>query len=467
MNSTLIKGLVCLAVPAAILTVPVPQGLSADAWQLFAFYIGAIAGLVLRPLPEPVVLLAAMAAVSVFFKKTGVALAGFASPTAWLVFSAFLVGQCFVETGLGRRIAYYLIGKMGRTPLRLGYVAAITDAVLSPATPSNTARTAGLVFPIFQSVVVTLGSHPGETARKIGAYMMLMLYQVSLVTSCFFITANANHALTLSFAKNVMNVEITWMQWAMAMVPPGLLFLAVVPWLMYKLYPPTMTAIDNQEISARGLDEIGPMTAREKKLATLFILAILGWATGSITRIDTTAVAIAFMTSCLLTGVVSWNALLKSQGAWSTFIWYAGIISFADGLARAKFFDWLGKKIGATANFAGMDAMTVLMGILVISVAVRYFFASSAAYVSSFMPVLMTFGLAAKLSPVLLTFVLAASSMLGSLLTHYGNGAGPVLFGAGYVDQATWWKNGHIMAVLGLSAYLLIGLPLWKMMGIW
>lgn len=467
MSNTLIKGLVCLYIPVAILLYPVPAGLSPEAWQLFAFYIGAIAGLVLRPMPEPVVLLAAMAGISVFFKKTTIALAGFASPTAWLVFSAFLVGQCFVETGLGRRIAYFLIGKMGRTPLSLGYVAAITDAVLSPATPSNTARTAGLVFPIFQSVVITLDSKPGESARRIGSYIMLMLYQASLVTSCFFITANANHALTLSFAKSVMKTEITWMQWAVAMVPPGLILLAVVPWLVYKLYPPTLTEINNKEIAAEGLKEIGPMTVKEKTLAALFVLAILGWATGSITKIDTTAVAITFMTSCLLTGVVSWNALLKSQGAWSTFIWYAGIISFADGLARAKFFDWLGKQIGASMNFAGMDSLMVLLGILAISVVVRYFFASSAAYVSSFMPVLMTFGLAANLSPVMLTFILAASSMLASLLTHYGNGAGPVLFGAGYVDQATWWKNGHIIAVFGLAVYLLIGLPLWKVMGIW
>ena len=467
MNKTLAKALACLAVPVVILMIPVPQGLTVDAWRLFAFYIGAIVGLVLRPAPEPVVLLTAIAAISLFFKKTSVALAGFASPTAWLVFSAFLVGQCYVETGLGRRIAYVLIGKMGQTSLRLGYVAAITDAVLSPATPSNTARTAGLVFPIFQSVVVTLGSHPGESARKIGSYIMLLLYQVSLVTSCFFITANANHALTLSFAKNVMKVDITWMEWAAAMVPPGLVFLAIVPWLIYKLTPPEITKIDNKTISDKGLQELGPMTAQEKTLAVLFILAILGWATGSITKIDTTAVAVTFMTSCLLTGVVKWDALLKAKGAWSTLIWYAGILSFADGLAKAKFFDWLGKQIGSSMNLSGMDPMLVLLIILVISVVVRYFFASSAAYVSSLMPVLMTFGMVAGISPVLLTFVLAASSMLGSLLTHYGNGAGPVLFGAGYVDQVVWWKTGHLMAILGLGAYLLIGLPLWKVMGIW
>lgn len=467
MHNTLIKGLVCLAVPAVILMIPTPSGLSLDAWRLFAFYIAAIVGLVLRPLPEPVVLLAALTGISLFFGKTGVALAGFASPTAWLVFSAFLVGQCFVETGLGRRIAFWLIGSMGKTSLRLGYAAALTDLVISPATPSNTARTGGLVFPIFQSVVVTLDSHPGETAKRIGSYMMLALFQISLITSTLFITANAVHGLTISFAKNILHIDITWMQWAIAMLPPGLILLAIIPWLIYKMQPPTVTKIDNKVIAEKGLKELGPMTVKEKILALLFVLATLGWATGSVTKIDSTAIAIGFTTFCLLTGVVKWSDMLKSHGAWNTFIWYAGILSFADALGKAKFFDWLGKLIGSTVNFTEMNQTMVLLGILFISVIVRYFFASSAAYVSSFIPVLMSIGVAANLSPMMLALMLGVSSMMGSLLTHYGNGAAPILFGSGYVDQAVWWKTGHIVAILGIAVYLVIGLPLWKVMGIW
>jgi len=466
MNKTVIKGLTCLAVPAVILLFPTPQGLSTDAWRLFAFYIGAIVGLVLRPLPEPVVLLTALAGISLLFNKTGIALAGFSSPTSWLVFSAFLVGQCFIDTGLGRRIAFMLIDRMGQTSLRLGYAAALTDLILSPATPSNTARSGALVFPIFQSVVVTLDSHPGETANRIGSYMMLALFQISLVTSTLFITANAVHGLTIAFAKNILHLDITWMQWAMAMLPPGLILLAIIPWLIYKLQPPTITTIDNKVIAAKGLKELGPMTFKEKMLAFLFVLATIGWATGSITKIDSTAVAIGFITLCLITGVVSWSSLLKSHGAWSTLIWYAGILSFADALSKAKFFDWLGKLIGSTVNFTEMNQTVVLLGILFISIIVRYFFASSAAYVSSFIPVLMSIGVAAQLPSMMLALLLGVSSMMGSLLTHYGNGAAPILFGAGYVNQATWWKTGHIVAILGIFVYLIIGLPLWRIMGI-
>ena len=467
MSQRLWRGLVCLAVPTIILLSPVPEGLSPQAWQIFAFYMASIVGLILRPFPEPVVLLATMAGISIMYKQTGVALSGYSSSIAWLVFVAFLVGQCFVETGLGKRIAYILIKFMGQTSLKLGYVVSATDGILALAVPSNTARTGGLGFPIFHNVAKTLGSNPGETANKIGSYLMIMLYQVSLISSCLFMTANANNPLIVSFAKNIMGIEITWGGWALAMVPPGIVVLLVIPWLVFKMCPATLTVIDNNEIAEKGLAELGGISSNEKKLCVMFILAVVGWATGSITGIDTTAVALGFLVGCMLLGIITWDKVLETKTAWSTFIWYAGIISFANGLSKAKFFDWLGKLISQNISFEGINPMVVLVCILIISVLIRYFFASVAAFVSSLVPVFMAFGMAAGVPPVVLTLMLGASALLGSLTTHYGNGVGPIIFGLGYVEQGRWWKVGHMVTFVSLSIYLIIGLPYWKMLGLW
>lgn len=467
MNNQLIRSLICLSVPIAILLCPVPSGLTKDAWVIFAFYAASIVGLILRPFPEPVVLMAAMAGIAIFYGKINLAMGGFANSITWLVFVAFLVGQAFVDTGLGRRIAYVLIRWMGQTSLKLGYVVSATDGILALAIPSNTARTGGLGFPIFHNVSTTLDSHPGESAKRIGAYLMVMLYQVSLASSCLFMTANANNPLVISFSKNIMNFDMSWIQWAMAMVPPGIVVLAVIPWITFKLCPATLTNIDSNTIAKEGLEKIGPMSSKEKTLCVVFALAVLGWATGSITKIDTTSVAMGFLVLCLVTGVVKWSSLLKNEAAWSTFIWYGGIISFANGLSQAKFFQWLSKVIQSNIDFSGMSPILVLIGIIFISVAIRYFFASVAAFVSSMIPVFMTFGIAAQVPPAALTLMLAASALMGSLTTHYGNGVGPIIFGLGYVEQGTWWKVGHVVAFAGLAIYFVLGLPWWKLLGLW
>ena len=467
MDSKLVKTVITVAIPMGILMTPVPAGLPVAAWNLFALYIGAILGLMLRPLPEPVVLLIVIAISSLWLNNIGVALAGYASTTTWLVFTAFMVGQAFSDTGLGKRIAFVLIGKMGRTTLGLGYVAALTDFVLCPATPSTTARTGGLVYPIFRSVALTLGSEPGPTSRRIGAYLSLLLYQISMATGALFITALATHPLVVSFAKSILKIDLTWTLWAKAAFVPGIIVLAVTPYLVYKMFPPEIKQIDNKQISQQGMAEIGPMSVKEKILAFLFFLAILGWATGEITKINSSAVAIGFVASCLATGVVSWDSLLRCKGAWSTFIWYGGIISLADGLGKAGFFNWFAKVLGQNISFVGYNDFSVLVGLLALSLVVRYFFASQAAYVSSLIPVFFTIGMLANVPVLPMAMLLGVSSAFGSQLTHYGNAVGPVLFGADYVDQATWWKIGTVMVVVNCVVYLGIGLPYWKLIGLW
>lgn len=149
------KLLFLIAVPVIMSLCPTPEGLTKLAWVLSGIYLSAIVGLVIKPFSEPVVLLIAVAASMVVVGNVGdgsikaaSVLSGYSSGTTWLVFSAFTLSAAFVITGLGKRIAYILIGKIGSTTLGLGYVTAFLDLILAPATPSNTARAGGIVLPI-------------------------------------------------------------------------------------------------------------------------------------------------------------------------------------------------------------------------------------------------------------------------------------------------------------------------------
>lgn len=462
-----IRLVVPVLVPVVMVLSPVPTGLAPAAWNLFAVYIGAILGLMLRPFSEPVILLVAIGASGIFLHNTKAVLSGYSSPSAWLVFIAFMVGQAFVETGLGSRIAYWLIGKMGRTSLGLGYVAAFTDLLISPATPSNTARTGGLVYPIFRSIAVTLGSEPGPTSRKLGGYLSLLLYQVSITTATMFLTSSAVNVIGVTFAKSVLNIDITWMDWATALFPPAFLILLLLPYVVYKLYPPEIKVIENKKISEEGLHSMGPMTRQEKLLALFFVLAVLGWSTGGYTKIDSTAVAVGFIGACLVGGVIRWDSLLAAKGAWSTLIWYGGIISMAEGLSKSGFFKWVGQVLGQNLNFAGYDTYMIYLLILLMSLSVRYFFASLAPYYGTIIPVLFSVGLVAQVPPHALVFLMAAQCEFGCLLTHYGNAVAPVLFGPGYVDQATWWKYGTVITLMCAAVYMTVGMGYWKLIGLW
>lgn len=467
-RSQLIKGAACVLVPLLVFLLPRPIGLTPLAWQLFAVYTAAVLGIILRPYPEPVVLLAALGFTSLVLGQSTAALHGFGDGTPWLVFTAFIIGQCFIETGLGVRIAHFMIRKFGKTSLRLGYVAMLTDLILAPATPSNTARTGGLVSPIYFSVANALGSKPDENPRRIGAFLSVLMYQNSLITATLFLTAGAIYPLMIKMNQDLTGQTIGWAQWTMAMLPPGAICLAIVPALVYRMYPPELKTIDPSMIAAAsGGDAATPMTRGEKILAALFFFAIVGWATGHLTRIPTVAVALAVMAMALLTNVISWDRVLKTKSAWSTLIWYAGIISLADALTKAGFFKWMGEVFQRHADFAGVNQIAVMGVLILITIVVRYFFASTIAFVVTFMPVIFTLGAATKLPAIPLLLLCAASAQIASLPTHYGNAVGPLLFGMGYVDRPTWWKIGHVVCYLCMAIFFFVGLAWWKVIGLW
>ena len=58
----------------------------------------------------------------------------------------------YQKTGLGRRIALLLVRALGRNTLLVGYATTLADTVLAPFTPSNTARSAGIIFPIVNNL---------------------------------------------------------------------------------------------------------------------------------------------------------------------------------------------------------------------------------------------------------------------------------------------------------------------------
>ncbi|ENZ4535794.1 TPA: anion permease [Escherichia coli] len=408
-KKSLWKLILILAIPCIIGFMPAPAGLSELAWVLFGIYLAAIVGLVIKPFPEPVVLLIAVAASMVVvgnlsdgaFKTTAV-LSGYSSGTTWLVFSAFTLSAAFVTTGLGKRIAYLLIGKIGNTTLGLGYVTVFLDLVLAPATPSNTARAGGIVLPIINSVAVALGSEPEKSPRRVGHYLMMSIYMVTKTTSYMFFTAMAGNILALKMINDILHLQISWGGWALAAGLPGIIMLLVTPLVIYTMYPPEIKKVDNKTIAKAGLAELGPMKIREKMLLGVFVLALLGWIFSKSLGVDESTVAIV-----------------------------------------------------------------VFFVIIFLSIIVRYFFASGSAYIVAMLPV---FAMLANVSgaPLMLTaLALLFSNSYGGMVTHYGGAAGPVIFGVGYNDIKSWWLVGAVLTILTFLVHITLGVWWWNMLIGW
>ena len=148
----LVKQGLSLALALGIWFAPVPEGLTVQAWHVFAIFASAIFSVIVNAFPLLTAsTLAVAAAVLTRTIEPAKAFAGFANASVLLVVVAFLVANAVVQSGLGRRLSYLVVSVFGRSTLGLGYSIFLTDALMAPAFPSNTAR-GGVLFPIVLSL---------------------------------------------------------------------------------------------------------------------------------------------------------------------------------------------------------------------------------------------------------------------------------------------------------------------------
>ncbi|WP_132082580.1 anion permease [Anaerospora hongkongensis] len=463
----MVRSLVVLAIGAAIWFAPVPAGLKPEAWKLMAIFVSTILGFILQPLP-----IGSLAFISVTFTalsgvlKPAEALSGFSNGTIWLIVSAFLFAKGFIKTGLGRRIAYVLIRALGDSTLKLGYTIVLSDLIISPATPSNTARAGGILFPIVKSLSTAFGSEPGSTARRVGAYLMQTAYQGNTITSAMFMTAMAGNPLIASLAANTLKINISWGLWATAALVPGLLSIIVVPYLLYKFYPPEVKKTpEAKAIAAKELEQMGAMSIGEKIVAAVFVGALVLWSTSQYTKLDATVVAMLAVTVMMVTKVLEWKDVLTETGAWDTLIWMGALIGLADYLSKLGFIPWFAKLV--SASMVGVPWMQAFVILLVIYMYAHYGFASLVAHITAMYAAFAAVAVAAGAPAFLVALALAYMSNLCMSLTHYAAGPAPIYFGAGYVDQGTWWKIGFLVSVVNMIIWVGIGSFWWKILGLW
>jgi DASS family divalent anion:Na+ symporter len=463
----IVRGLIVVIIGLIIWFSPVPTGVKKEAWHLLAIFVATIVGLILTPLPQgAMVIIGVMMTGLTETLKIGPMLSGFANNTVWLIVAAFLLTRGFIKTGLGRRIAFLFIRTFGRKTLGLAYAIAASDLVLSPATPSNTARAGGIIYPIVRALTSTFGSEPGATARKIGSYLMMMEYQAVIVTSATFMTAQAASPLLVELAKKTANISISWGMWALAGIVPGLLCLIITPYLLYKIYPPEIKETPQAaEMAHTELQKMGAMKRSEKILLVVFFLILALWVTSEWNKLDATVVALIGVGIMILTGVINWEDVLAEKGAWDALIWFGGLVMMAGGLNQLGFMKWIADSVaGGVAGLAWLPALLVLTLVYFYA---HYGFASVTAKVTAMFPPFLAIALVAKAPPQLTVLLFGICSALGAGLTHYGTGPSPIYYNAGYVDLGTWWKLGLLVSIVNIVIWFGVGFPWWKVIGLW
>ncbi|MCC5832607.1 MAG: anion permease [Chlamydiales bacterium] len=466
-NKQLISFLIIILVGVAIWFLPHPVEVDTRAWHLLAIFIATILGIILKPLPIGALVILAMTVSTLTYTLTlEETLAGFHNSIAWLVVFAFFISRGFIKTGLGSRIAYYFVSILGKRTLGLSYGLLVSELILAPAIPSVTARTGGVIFPIAQGLAKSFGSDPHlGTERRIGSFLMKVAYQGSVITSAMFLTAMAANPFLVGLTEEA-GYSLSWGRWALAAIVPGFISLALMPLVVFKLYPPSIKETPHAAEFARSkLEEMGKLEKEEWLMLGIFALLLTLWILGGVTGMSPTVAAMTGLSLILIFNVLEWNDVVREYAAWDTFIWFATLIMMATQLKILGFTPWLSERVVHLVD--GMNWFPAFVILVLVYFYSHYFFASNTAHVGAMYPAFLMVSIGLGAPPEIAILVFAFSSSLMGGLTHYGSGPAPIYYGSGYIEIKAWWRIGFLLSIVNLIIWMGLGSLWWKVLGIW
>ena len=449
-----------------VYVIPKPPELTPEAWRLLAVFAATVLGLMTQPIAGGgLVLIAVTMAALVGGLTLTQALSGYADPTVWLVMGAFFISRSLINTGLARRIALFFVRSFGRTSLGVTYALAASDLVLAGIIPSNGARSGGVVLPIVRSIAELYGSTPGPTARRIGSFLMITVYQCVCVTAAMFYTGQASNPLAAKMAGDA-GYKVTWTTWFLAGLVPGFLSLAIIPLVIRTLYPPeVMHTPEASDFARDEMRRMGPMSLNEWILTAVFVTVCGFWIASDSLHLEIAIPALLGSAALLVTGVLSWEDVKNEKAAWDIFVWYGGLVRLGKALNEAHITEWFAKSVGAVfSDFGWVVLFAAALGIYFYA---HYAYASITAHLLSMYPPFLAL-LTVKGAPLgLMVYAFACFANLSAGLTNYGTTPTPMFFAHDYVPMGTWWKIGFIISLVNITIWSVVGFSWWKALGYW
>ncbi|MBK8687673.1 MAG: DASS family sodium-coupled anion symporter [Betaproteobacteria bacterium] len=446
------------AIAIGIWFTPVPAGLTAPAWHLFAVFTAAIVAVLVGAFP---LLTAAMiAAGTVVLTGTitpAQAFSGFANTSVLLVVVAFIVAQAVVKSGLGRRISLFMVSHFGGSSLGLAYSIVLTDAAIAPAFPSNTAR-GGVLFPIVLSVSKGAGSEPDDPeGRRLGGYLMFCGMASLAATSALWMTATSANPVAVQIAQK-FGIEIGFGSWLLASCVPALIAIAMLPLLVAKLFPPRVGATPEAPAAARKeLAGMGTMSRDERITAVTFAVMVAGWIFADTLKINVTSTAFMGLGVLLAAGVLTLDDIAKQGDTLATFLWLAVLFALSGQLNELGFMGYVGERLAS--RLGGLSWPATYVTLIVLYVGIHYLFVSQTSQVLALFGVFLDVGIRGGVPAPLMAFGLLFASSYFSVITPQGGSQNIIFAASGYLTQRELYRLGFLTTLAFLAVFLLVGTP--------
>ena len=394
----------------------------------------------------------------------------YANPIIFLFLGGFIMALTVEKWGLHRRIALAILDRIGTDGRRLIGGFMFVCALLS-MWMTNTSTTM-MLLPIILSVSsVICENADGLSEKERNQFKVAMLlglaYSASIGGLATLIGTPPN-ALLVGFMAENHGIQISFARWMLIGVPITFVMLPIAWFILtrviFKINIPASEAVDRHLHKMR--EEMGPMSAAEKRVAIVFATVIFCWMMRrpitewfELSGISDPGIvmAAAVLLFMLPSGERAQPQLITWQDAgrlpWGVLILFGGGLSLAAAVSNSGLALWMGEGL-APLNALGLAVLVVAAVTLVIFLTEL---TSNLATTATLLPVVGAIAFQAGIAPIVLTVPITIAASCAFMLP-VATPPNAIVFATGSVSIPQMVRAGFALNIVGIAMVTLISL---------
>ncbi len=403
----------------------------------------------------------------------------YAKPIIFLFLGGFILAIGIQKTGLHKRIALFLLKRIGDKPQQLVLGFMLATAMLSMWI-SNTASVM-VMMPVGLSVLETAKKNglSGKSLTNLGLGIMLGLaYAADIGGMATIIGTPPNMVFMEMYTELFPDLPaIGFVTWMIMVLPISVIFLfsgwLILTRVVFRL--PNTRIMGGSKIISNEYYKLGKMSPDEKRAGIIFLIAIFLWITGSDIQIgesfnisgwrtifnlpELKDASVAIFTAILLfvvpsskkenKSILSWNDALKVP--WGILLLFGG------GLALAGGFQLSGLGEVVSSLFANTQVNSPTIAVFSVSFVLTFLteITSNTAITNLILPIIAEASKALDIDPRLL-MIPATLSASCAFMMPVASPTQAIVFGSGYVKIKDMVKGGLLFNFIGILIVSLI-----------
>lgn len=389
-----------------------------------------------------------------------VAFAGFANHTAWFLFGAMLIGLVADRSGLARRLAYTVMGRVGISYSRILLGLIITSFLLTFVVPSGLARVV-ILAAIALALLEAFQARRGDNVAR-GMFLVLT-YTGNIFDKM--VLAGAGSITAAGLIQKVSGIRVLWGEWLLAFLPCSMATVLFAWWLTLRLYPPEVSGFaPDKAYFQRELARMGSWSGTQTRAAILIGCAMALWMTDSLHHIPPTMVALGVGLFALLPRVGVLEAEDMRHLNYMPVFFVAEAVSMAAvleathglGILTSNVFHWIQPALASIYSATAVLYWTAFL--------YHFLLASEISMLATSVPLVVEYAKTHGFNPLQLGLIWTFAA--GGKLFAYQSGVLIVGYSYGYFEAHDLIKLGAWLTLVEFLVLMLVVPFYWPLLGI-